>query len=44
MEKTPYVKPTIERYGMFSYSGGYLGFGKETPRWLYAEENESKKV
>lgn len=44
MEKKPYVKPTIARHGMFSHSGGYLGFGKETPRWLYLEETESERV
>ena len=44
MEKKQYVKPTLERQAIFSYGGGYLGFGKETPRWLYIKENESENV
>lgn len=39
-----YPKPTIVRRGIFAYSGGYLGFGKETPRWLHIKEDDCKKI
>ena len=42
LEKKQYVKPILERQAIFSHEAGYLSFGKEHPRWLYAKEGNEE--